>query len=230
MFRGDEPVKKIDDALGIMQKLFNVESNSYNQVISTVRNLESYYRNSGEVGNIAGTVHKLSDSIDDIKIVKSGEMFKRVKGLDPFGKDIIKASDKLIQDITSAQDWLSSYEKMIEDVYSTSSRNEIAINSLESLGVAILGRAIELCPKDTGRLRKSGFVSVLSDSVVIGFTAPYSVYVHENMAQNFKVGRAKFLEIALSEFLTSRKTWIDIIDKRIFVEIGLDYKQRQVRK
>lgn len=70
-------------------------------------------------------------------------------------------------------------------------------------------------PVDTGHLRASHYVSegVLGSRLVaeVGTTAKYSVFVHENLGANFRVGRAKFLQYAIQE--NARKI-IDIIASR----------------
>ena len=74
-------------------------------------------------------------------------------------------------------------------------------------GEAVMKRAKDLTPVDTGTLRNSGTVNQPEIegnqvSVTIGFggaAAPYAVFVHEDMTKRHPVGQAKFLEEPLRE-------------------------------
>lgn len=68
------------------------------------------------------------------------------------------------------------------------------------LGTEIATRAMRLCPVDTGYLRASRYVTKPTHSgyrfeLVVGFGAPYAVYVH-NINRAYAVGQWKFLEQA----------------------------------
>ncbi len=85
---------------------------------------------------------------------------------------------------------------------------------LTKIGLFVKGAAQKNVPVDTGNLRSSAF-SKLSSSmkeVVIGFTAKYAIYVHENLEQTLKgvkrqsgrgwywnAGGPKFLERAIND-------------------------------
>lgn len=49
--------------------------------------------------------------------------------------------------------------------------------------------------------------------VIVGYTAQYAVYVHENVAANFKVGQAKFLEQATRQLAPVLPTLVSQIYK-----------------
>lgn len=38
------------------------------------------------------------------------------------------------------------------------------------------------------------------DKMVVGFTAPYAIYVHENLTARHRIGQAKFLEVAARKY------------------------------
>lgn len=222
----DVVYKGADKVLEILQKSFNTDSSGYYGIVNNLDYIKELSKNNSRIGKSNKiALSKLQVTVKDINILKDGELFNRVDILTgDYDGTAIKATDLLINDIKTARNWLSAYNRIIRELNldSVSSRKEIVdLTSLEMLGRAILGRAIELCPKDTGNLRRSGFVQVTNNSVIVGFSAPYSIYVHENMNCYFRVGRAKFLEIALSEFLGNSVTWVDTEGGRIFAEIGV---------
>ena len=67
----------------------------------------------------------------------------------------------------------------------------------------ILKASNKICPIDTGELRQSGYTQVTGTGFnargYVGYTAPYAVYVHENVHHKFKAPGtgAKFLEKAI---------------------------------
>lgn len=78
----------------------------------------------------------------------------------------------------------------------------------------IKGQSIIRTPIDTGNLRLSHFtdVKVMKDKIVgiIGASAEYAIYVHENLESKHTIGEAKFLELAIVE---SRNIILKIIRK-----------------
>jgi hypothetical protein len=75
---------------------------------------------------------------------------------------------------------------------------------VEKLMNQILKRAKELCPVDTGELKKSGEVVHRGGRGLkryeVRFTAPYAIYVHEILEYYHKPPtQAKFLEAAVNE-------------------------------
>lgn len=79
--------------------------------------------------------------------------------------------------------------------------------ALYQQGEVIMTEAKKRTPVDTGALRASGHVHPLEITagqvaVLLGFggpSAPYAIYVHENLHAHHPVGQAKFLESAVLE-------------------------------
>ena len=73
--------------------------------------------------------------------------------------------------------------------------------SLVLVGILVKGRSQALTPVDTGNLKAGHYTSIgggkNNPTVEIGLTAPYAVYVHEDLNANHPTGQAKFLEQAL---------------------------------
>ncbi len=67
----------------------------------------------------------------------------------------------------------------------------------------IKGRSIVKSPVDTGNLRASHFSNVTTQKNriigIVGATAFYAFFVHEDLEASHKVGQAKFLEDAIKE-------------------------------
>lgn len=79
--------------------------------------------------------------------------------------------------------------------------------ALYMMGEKIIARAVELCPVDTGALRGSKQVYPpefhgANITVRLGFgnaSVKYAEAVHEAVGRKFRVGQAKFFEVALLE-------------------------------
>lgn len=72
--------------------------------------------------------------------------------------------------------------------------------ALDAAGITVSGRARELTPVDTGRLRSSiTWQRVTDNEVHIGTNVEYAIYVHENINAQHRVGQAKFLERAAAD-------------------------------
>ena len=80
--------------------------------------------------------------------------------------------------------------------------------ALQAEAEIIMTEAKRRTPVRYGHLRASGFVEPVQAkgrrnvSVTLGFggpSAPYAVYVHENLRASHKVGQAKFLESAMND-------------------------------
>ena len=73
--------------------------------------------------------------------------------------------------------------------------------SLVQVGILVKGRSQALTPVDTGNLKAGHYTSIGGSKnnpiVEIGLTAPYALYVHEDLNANHPTGQAKFLEQAL---------------------------------
>ena len=117
---------------------------------------------------------------------------------------VYKVVDSLIYDIRHIRNWISDFSVLAKSDFGISNMGQLVV-----LGQAILGRAIELCPMETGALRKSGTLIVYDDSVVITFSCPYATYVHEDLNKHHDIGRAKFLELALQEMLPKQMVWVE---------------------
>ena len=71
----------------------------------------------------------------------------------------------------------------------------------------LMGEAKDRTPVDTGALKASGLVTlpeihgreIAVDLAFGGASAPYAVYVHEDLRAHHTVGQAKFLESVLLE-------------------------------
>ena len=130
-------------------------------------------------------------------------------------KKMIKTSNELIYDVKQSKAWLKEVEDIISKIdlkYKGKikvTKHMITMRDLERLGKAILGRAIELCPIETGFLRTSGTLYVFSDFIRIIFECPYSSYVHENVNAVHPFGQAKFLETATQEMLPNTSVWVE---------------------
>lgn len=134
--------------------------------------------------------------------------------------------EELIAETQIARDWLKSYEEFARQVEFL--RLDELHEKLLMLGKSILGLAIELCPIDTGKLRRSGKLIDLGDKVTIFFDCEYASYVHESMSNYHKVGQAKFLESAAQQLMPNDTVWTEIHGyEGVMITIGLnpDYVQ-----
>lgn len=66
-------------------------------------------------------------------------------------------------------------------------------------GRAVLKRARELAPKDSGDLSKGGTVTVDDLTMQVAFSGDYAVDQHENLDYEHDDGQAKFLEAAADQ-------------------------------
>jgi hypothetical protein len=75
--------------------------------------------------------------------------------------------------------------------------------ALKKVGLAIQRHSQLLVPVEFGLLRNSAFTrhtgSGFSTVVTVGYTAAYSVYVHEILTSHHPIGQAKFLEQPVRE-------------------------------
>lgn len=75
-----------------------------------------------------------------------------------------------------------------------------AQDGMREAGKAVLKRARELSPTDSGESDRSGFVVVDDLTVQVGFKSPVSRLQHENLDyEHPNGGQAKFLELAVDE-------------------------------
>lgn len=158
-------------------------------------------------------------------------------GLDKQGlSNVYQVTQDIIKDINTARQWIESYKQFRANIRMFGNKSKEDIHKeLLILGQSILGRAIELCPMDTGYLRSSGTLYDFYDYIIIAFTAPYATFVHENLEishpwhmdrhgmQRDCGGRAKFLELAVQEFFPDRHVWVEIHGyEGVAVKIGLN--------
>jgi hypothetical protein len=216
---------RLSDASDSKQKLKELKSYSIKK--SELARMER------EVSRIKAQAAKLAGNKP--KILFGLELYKNFEKLGNFGLDskglreTYKVSNDIIKDINVARNWLNSYKKFKNQLNKLSNNRSKLTGSLQEdlheellvLGQSILGRAIELCPMDTGRLRQSGTLFDFGNYIVIAFTAPYASYVHENMEikhpwhmygrgwQYDCGGQAKFLEKALQQFFPDRTVWTE---------------------
>lgn len=88
-------------------------------------------------------------------------------------------------------------------------KDEIYDNALERQMIAhqILQRSQELVPVATGYLKSTAYINPYGTGYVIGYSAPYAVYVHEvEWAAHKFPTQVKFLEGAAYEIFGEQKT------------------------
>ena len=139
-------------------------------------------------------------------------------------KEVYTVCNKVIFDIHNARNWLKMYEDWLSELEKIEKLDNVDMHEqLVKLGLAILGRAIELTPIKTGLLRKSAVLIDNGESVTIAYSAPYASYVHENMNNKHNIGHSKFLEMAIQEFFPNKTIWVDSTGfNGVQVEISLN--------
>lgn len=207
--------KTADRALSFIQESFNSDDDI--DIFDIIKDLEirAYQARDTQAQRL---VNKKGDLWDIIvgDTLKTG--FRDITSnfnLDGKNIKVYEATDKLIRDLNNAKDWIMDYQ-----LYKRNLDRLDVTGQLEALGLAILGKAIQLCPIDSGFLRSTGTVIVTGNSVIIGFYAPYAIYVHESMDNRHEIGEDKFLEKAAQEFLPDKSTWVEILGKNeLFIKI-----------
>ena len=206
--------RPLDDYLKFIQQTFNTNDVSFNDIIKQLE----YIAKTDSV-NYTEAID-LKNRLDLIPILKDINKYKKFDKLGDFDfsdrglRQVYKVSDDIIKDINTARNWIRDYERF------SSLLSKVGIQGLHiellALGKTILGRAVELCPMDTGTLRRSGILLDFGTYIIISFTAPYATYVHENMEIAHPIhgdrdcgGRAKFLEIAVQEVFPDRQVWVE---------------------
>lgn len=206
--------RPLDEYLKFIQQNFNTNDVSFNDII---KQLEAIAKTDSV--NYTEAID-LKNRLDLIPILKDINKYKKFDKLGDFDfsdrglRQVYKVSDDIIKDINTARNWIRDYKRF------SSLLNKVGIQGLHTellaVGKTILGRAVELCPMDTGTLRKSGILLDFGTYIVISFTAPYATYVHENMEIAHPIhgdrdcgGRAKFLEIAVQEVFPDRQVWVE---------------------
>lgn len=134
-------------------------------------------------------------------------------------QDIISCSDEIIYDLHHMKNWTGIVKKLIKDIErkqkkikkGTIKQTEylISMKELVRIATAILGKAVQLCPIETGFLRSSGKVYTYTDHIRVIFECPYATYVHENPNLHHVFGQYKFLETAAQEILRNTSVWTE---------------------
>lgn len=213
----------VDEYLKFVQQSFNTDDFNFAHVVQELDSISKQFAPIMEQRNkeYIERAKRLRREADKVIILKDFYKYDKFDKLGSLGLDSLgllnayTVSKDIIKDIQVARDWLESYKKFRELnlKYNTESTHD----ELITLGKSILGRAIELTPMKTGYLRESGTLYDLGSYIIIAFTAPYATYVHENLSISHPIhasnpncgGRAKFLEIALQEFLPDRSVWVE---------------------
>ena len=219
--------------LAFDEKTIHYDKNYGNIITGTGYNINTVHEKDGFQLGVAGLYKKLSDIEKEVHrkvlsdIYDSFNKYTDKALLDKFNtydfsglkadgfKKMIKASKELVYDVKQYKAWIKEVEDIIKKLdlkYKgkiKTTKHMINMRDLERLGQAILGRAIELCPVETGFLRTSGTLYVFSDFIRIIFECPYSSYVHENVNAIHPYGQAKFLETAVQEMLPNTSVWVE---------------------
>lgn len=227
-------VKSVDEYLKFVQQHFNVDSVEQRQIVQTLKyissdpNYNDYIRKQAEL---------LIQTVENINILNDN--YNKFDKLGNFGFDsvaeVYSVSNDILKDINVARNWLKLYMRFLVD-----SESDVSItphDKLLTLGKSILARAVELTPMKTGLLRSSAVLIDFGTHITIAYTAPYASYVHENLNLHHPHhpsnpdcgGRAKFLEIALQEFLPYQSVWVESHGfSGIEASIALDYNNNYV--
>ena len=131
-------------------------------------------------------------------------------GYDMTVTDVYKLTDDIIYDIGNTRDWILDFKSLV-----TVDHASTDMGQLVALGQAILGRATQLCPIETGRLRASGKLLVFDDYIIIYFDCPYGVYVHDNLNAHHNIGQAKFLYSAMQQMMPNRQVQVEYVGEDI---------------
>ena len=191
--------------MDFIQEHFNVEDDKSFEKI--MKNIEKMSRNLNIKDK--GKIQELNKWIQrgqSIKLLRGFDKYSKFEELGNFGLDseglnnTYRLIEEIIYDINIAGHWLESFKIISANIRAFNKSPDALHTELVALGQSILARAVELCPIDTGNLRKSGTLYDFGQYIIITFTAPYALYVHEDMEKSHKVGRAKYLEVALQEF------------------------------
>ncbi len=99
---------------------------------------------------------------------------------------------------------IEGLDEALNDLKNLFGKSPVALEkSLTKVSNHILAEAIQICPVETGTLRRSGKVTNLKTTFLevsneIRFDTDYAVYVHERLDLHHPVGQAKFLETAVN--------------------------------
>ena len=208
--------KPLDTYLKFVLNSFNTRD-SFHNLLDTLKNLAKHSNNK----DVSKQATVLANKLNKIPILLEPAQYKKFDRLGNFNfgsaglSEVYKVADDIIYDINTARSWLNEYKQF--EAMNKSTNIQDLHKELIILGKSILARAVELCPMDTGFLRKSGILLDFNTHIIIAFTAPYASYVHENLAVSHPShssnpnchGQAKFLERALQEFFPNKSVWVE---------------------
>lgn len=123
--------------------------------------------------------------------------------------NIMKMCEESVRRIRSTEEWLKEIEF---------NRNKLDIETIQM----IMARAVDLCPEDTGTLKRSAFIRIFEDRAIIGFNCVYGYYVHENLNTRHSKGQAKFLERAIQEFLPNTTVAVHLYERSMLYAVIYD--------
>ena len=229
--------KPVDEYLKFVQQSFNTDDFNFAHIVQELDSISKQFAPIMDQRNkeYFEQAERLRREADRVTILKDFDKYKKFDKLGTFGFDNIglletyRVAEDIRKDIKVARDWLDSYKKFRE--LNLKYNVESTHDELITLGKSILGRAIELTPMKTGFLRESAVMFDFGNYIEIMFTAPYATYVHENLSISHPIhtsnpncgGRAKFLEIALQEFLPDRHVWVETEGYGgVYAKIGLN--------
>lgn len=228
-----QTTKPVDDYLKFVEQNFNTSNTDFEDI---VKQLDAFSQSSlifsrQQRGALerARIAKKLRKQLKKITILEDFDKYKKFDKLGNFDfsakglKEVYRVSEDIIKDINTARQWLDSY-RAYEHILNQLSTNETVstedlMKQLLVVGKSILGRAIELTPMLTGTLRRSGIMLEFEDYIIIAFTAPYAMYVHERMDIIHPIhngrdcgGDHKFLENAVQDFFPEAQVIINHLD------------------
>lgn len=204
-----------EEYLKFIRDNFNLDSDrTLDDITETARGRLSSIYNSKVNRKDSLKAKELSSELGAIKITTTKDINNYVRDITSELLDVLPTNigqarifnitNDFINDLQETVDWLDKYREFM--------LNTSGIINIEALGKAILLRAVELAPIDTGLLRKSGLLVTTNNSIEIIFSVPYAVYVHEDMDARHTTGRSKFLEVAVQEVFKDETIVIDILD------------------
>lgn len=206
---GSKLLKDIETSLGWAGKYLPIDKSIHQRVLSKIYN--DLYKETNK---------QLLDKFETIKLGDGEKAFD----------SLIKVTNELVFDLNKKKGWVKEVEQLVNSArikYKQMLREQTGVfehlgadtkstnrwiltrEQLVSIGKAILGRATELCPIETGFLRSSGKVYVNNDSIRIIYEAPYAAYVHDNPNNQHTFGKYHFLIDAAHEVLPYVSIWTE---------------------
>lgn len=202
--------KPADEYLKFVQQHFNVKDFSITKALHDIDMMSKNY----SLDRTLADTDRIRMALKDFdKFNKYGDLGFSGIGLN----DVYQLVQEIREDAKVYHNWLVKYKRYLKAAKKVhTGTKEDLHEELVVLGKAIIARATELTPIDTGFLRSSAFLYDFVDYVIMGFAAPYATYVHENMSISHPMhgdrncyGQAKFLEKALQEFFPDTSVWVE---------------------